>query len=128
MQPTPKSMKTPAKLRNRHPVVRARPLLCAAVALTCFATPALADEALTLAAVPITQPTAIPAILATSNAPLADALQAIRTGRWDAARAQIEAMSDRSLANYARAELYLAANSPRVEGDASERAGWSRAG
>ena len=46
------------------------------------------------------------------------AIANIRSGRWDDARAEIEAMQDRSLANFARAELYLAAGSPRVEGDA----------
>lgn len=118
MQPTPKSMKTPTHFYQQAKALSRRPTLFAAVALACFATPALADEALTLAAVPIAQPTAVPAIVAQSASPLADALNAIRSGRWDTARAQIEAMSDRSLANYARAELYLAANSPRVEGDA----------
>ena len=39
-----------------------------------------------------------------------------RAGRWDAARTQIDSMRDRQLAAFARAELFLAANSPRVEG------------
>ena len=46
------------------------------------------------------------------------AIAHIRSGRWTDARAEIVAMQDRSLANFALAELYLAAGSPRVEGDA----------
>lgn len=44
------------------------------------------------------------------------AISSIRAGRWADARAQIDAMRDRDLAAFARSELYLAANSPRVEG------------
>lgn len=51
-------------------------------------------------------------------ATLAGAMEAIRARRWDAARIAIDAMDDRALAAFARAELYLAAGSPRVEGDA----------
>jgi soluble lytic murein transglycosylase len=55
---------------------------------------------------------------ALTPATLAGAMAAIRTRRWEAARTAIDAMEDRSLAAFARAELYLAAGSPRVEGEA----------
>ena len=58
-----------------------------------------------------TQPASTPGTFAA-------AMAAIRSGRWDAARAEIDAMRDSELAAFARSELYLAANSPRVEGPA----------
>lgn len=58
-----------------------------------------------------TQPASTPGTFAA-------AIAAIRSGRWDAARAEIDAMRDSELAAFARSELYLAANSPRVEGPA----------
>ena len=47
---------------------------------------------------------------------LADAMRAIRAGQWASADAIITSIDDQRLAAFARAELYLAANSPRVEG------------
>lgn len=55
---------------------------------------------------------------AAGPATFANAMAQIRAQRWDAARATIDAMQDRDLASFARAELFLAAGSPRVEGDA----------
>ena len=59
-----------------------------------------------------------PAQPASTPGTFAAAMAAIRSGRWDAARAEIDAMRDSDLAAFARSELYLAANSPRVEGPA----------
>jgi soluble lytic murein transglycosylase len=47
---------------------------------------------------------------------LADAMRAIRAGQWSNAETIISQINDQRLAAFARAELYLAANSPRVEG------------
>jgi soluble lytic murein transglycosylase-like protein len=43
-------------------------------------------------------------------------MRAIRTGQWAQAETIIAGIDDRRLQAFARAELYLAANSPRVEG------------
>lgn len=91
--------------------------LIALAALWLTASPAWANEAMAdnddAAFAPVSSgPRSIAA-----DASLAGAMAAIREGRWDAARAQIDSMRDRRLAAFARAELYLAANSPRVEGD-----------
>ncbi len=79
--------------------------------------PVAGQGALVVAVPPATQPTATPP-LSQSVGTISDAMAAIRAGRWDAARAQIAAMGDATLASYARAELYVAARSPRVEGSA----------
>lgn len=47
----------------------------------------------------------------------AAAMAMIRAQRWDTARATIDAMQDRDLAAFARAELFLAAGSPHVDGE-----------
>ena len=90
--------------------------ICFAFALPSlmFAQPALADAAVGAnALVPIAVP-AIPQASVTGS--FVNAIAAIRAGRWDAARAEIDAMRDPDLAAFARSELYLAANSPRVDG------------
>ncbi len=46
------------------------------------------------------------------------AMAQISARQWDNARATIDAMSDRELAAFARAELFVAAGSPQVSGDA----------
>ncbi|MEQ1687284.1 MAG: lytic transglycosylase domain-containing protein [Sphingopyxis sp.] len=83
----------------------------------CSGTPALAqDGASPMALVPIANaPLSAPA---STSGTFAAAMAAIRAGRWDAARAEIDAMRDAELAAFARSELYLAAGSPRVEGPA----------
>jgi soluble lytic murein transglycosylase-like protein len=54
---------------------------------------------------------------AAASAPnFASAMALIAAGRWDAASAAIDAMPDRELAAFARAELYVAAGSPTVTG------------
>jgi soluble lytic murein transglycosylase len=60
----------------------------------------------------------MPARADNATARFGDALRAINAGQWDSARTMIDAIDDRALAAFARAELYLAANSPRVEADA----------
>ena len=42
----------------------------------------------------------------------------ISARQWDNARVTIDAMGDRELAAFARAELFVAAGSPQVSGDA----------
>lgn len=103
---------TAALARN----ARLTTLLLGGVALF-GAVPALAnaDDALTSVTGPQAQP--VTGGINTSNATLSDALSSIRAGRWDTARIQIDGMRDRQLAAFARAELFLAPNSPRVEGN-----------
>jgi soluble lytic murein transglycosylase len=55
------------------------------------------------------------ATTANASTPLGTVLAAIRAQQWASARTLIDGMRDRNLAAFARAELYLAANSPRVE-------------
>lgn len=89
--------------------------MAAAALLSGWAAPALArDEPDNRAAAlqPV-QPAPIPA-----NPGLSDALGAIRAAQWDRARAIIDAMRDRQFAAFARAELFVAAGSPRVDSDA----------
>ncbi len=90
------------------------PLFLASIALP--AVPALASDEAALT-IPLPQQTATPTV-ARSDGTIAAAIAYIRTGRWDAAREEIAAMRDPALAAFARAELYLASNSPRVEGPA----------
>lgn len=61
-----------------------------------------------------------PEAAAVPNGPatFANAMAQIGARQWDAARATIDAMSDRELAAFARAELYVAAGSPTVQGEA----------
>ena len=98
------------EFRARHHIHGAFATLAASAALLAAA-PALAnsDDAVTT----VTSPAAPSAVA--DNATLSDVLAAIRGGRWDSARVQIDAMRDRQLAAYARAELFLAPGSPRVE-------------
>lgn len=90
------------------------------IAAACVVAPALAQDN----APPVASPVAL-APVATAPVPVAStpgsfvaAMAAIRAGRWDAANSEIAAMRDGELAAFARSELYLAANSPRVEGAA----------
>lgn len=83
----------------------------------CASVPALAqDGAPPMAMAPIANPPI--SVPASTSGTFAAAMAAIRAGRWDAARAEIDAMRDAELAAFARSELYLAAGSPRVEGPA----------
>ena len=82
-------------------------MTAAASLLALSATPALADTAV----VP-----AMPARADSSAVRVADAMRAIRAGQWAQAETVIAGIDDRRLQAFARAELYLAANSPRVEG------------
>lgn len=70
-----------------------------------------ANEASALVPVP-TAATAAPA----QGDSFTAAITAIRAGRWADARNLIDAMRDHDLAAFARSELFLAGNSPRVEG------------
>lgn len=79
-----------------------------------FAQPAMAQDSAAFSIAP----TETPASAAVGAPSFANAMAQIRAQRWDAARATIDAMSDHDLASFARAELFLAAGSPRVEGDA----------
>ena len=58
---------------------------------------------------------AMPAPADNATTRLGDALRAIRAGQWDQAGTIIATIDDQRIAAFARAELYLAANSPRVE-------------
>lgn len=91
----------------------ALPALFVASSLFFGASPALAngDEAVTSVSGPQTTGISI-----RGDVTLADALSSIRSGRWDVARAQINAMRDRQLAAFARAEYLLAPSSPRADG------------
>ncbi|MFM6853321.1 MAG: transglycosylase SLT domain-containing protein [Sphingopyxis sp.] len=94
--------------------------LLAGVGGLAMATPAMATTDDAVIAIPQVQPlpataAATPAIPLSGN-PVRDAMASIRAGRWDVARAQISAIADRQLAAIVRAELFLAPNSPRVEG------------
>ncbi len=55
---------------------------------------------------------------ASAGSGFATAMALIRGQQWDAARAAIDAMQDADLAAFARAELFLAAGSPRADGEA----------
>jgi soluble lytic murein transglycosylase len=83
----------------------AAPLL--ATASLVSATAALADTAVVPAA---------PSRPDNAAARLGDAMRAIRAGQWGTAETIITSIDDQRLAAFARAELYLAANSPRVDG------------
>ncbi len=85
----------------------ARLIFAAASTLALSATPALADTAVVPAS---------PARADSSAVRVADAMRAIRAGQWTQAETIIAGIDDRRLQAFARAELYLAANSPRVEG------------
>ena len=82
--------------------------------VTLFAAPLSAQQATNYSA-PSEQPPAEPA--AASVATFGNAIAQIQAQRWDAARAAIDAMPDRELAAFARAELYVAAGSPTVSGN-----------
>lgn len=90
--------------------------LVALAALASLGQSALAQEERVALAPVAVQPATAPA--AAVGGSFADAMAAIRSGRWDAASVQIDAMRDPELAAFARSELYLAANSPRVDGSA----------
>ncbi len=102
---------------DRRPI--SRPSTAFALLMLSLAAPALAQDAPregnALTTVPA--PTVV-LPFAQTPATLAGAMEAIRAHRWDAARIAIDAMDDSMLAAFARAELYLAPGSPRVEGDA----------
>jgi soluble lytic murein transglycosylase-like protein len=88
-------------------------LLLSIGAASLFAVPAHAEnDDAALAIVPARSDVPV-----TGEGSFAAAIAAIRSSRWDAARAQIDSMRDRQLAAFARAELYLAPQSPRVEGE-----------
>lgn len=97
--------------RNGHIFARLT-LSVAALALAFGSAPARAnDEAvITLPAANASAPAPT-----TASTQLGNALSAIRSRQWDSARILIDGMQDHSLAAFARAELYLAANSPRVD-------------
>ena len=80
-----------------------------AVATAVTAVPAMADTSITPAS---------PARADNAATRLGDAMRAIRSGQWDTANSIIAGIDDSQLAAFARAELYLAANSPRVDGPA----------
>lgn len=82
-------------------------LTVAAVSLASLSTPAAADTAV----VPV-----MPARADSGAVRVVDAMRAIRAGQWAQADTIIASIDDARLQAFARAELYLAANSPRVEG------------
>ncbi len=86
--------------------MKLRALLLAAV-LALPAAPALADSG------------ARPAsdLSASERSGYREIFAAIRSGDWATASARLDAMRDSPLSNFARAELYLAKGSPRVELD-----------
>ncbi len=101
--------KTQCSARTRWALATAG--IAAAFALAAPAT--AQDAAATSAFVPV--PDAVNTPEASTSGTFAAAMAAIRAGQWDRARSEIAAMRDGDLANFARSELYLAANSPRVE-------------
>jgi soluble lytic murein transglycosylase-like protein len=76
-------------------------------------TAALAQQEETAALVPVSS--SLPTQASTPG-DFSSAISSIRAGRWADARSQIDSMRDRDLAAFARSELFLAANSPRVDG------------
>ncbi len=104
-----------------------RPLaIASALAAVLLAAPSqAASDAIPAPAALRSESAATPATTASSNAALtadqraayAAIFGAIRSGRWSDAQAGILAAGDGVLTPVARAELYLAKNSPRVGGD-----------
>ncbi len=90
--------------------------LCAlfATAAALAAAPTLAQDAPAFS--PVISAAPSPAAITTPT--FANAMAQIGARQWDNARATIDAMSDRELAAFARAELFVAAGSPQVSGDA----------
>jgi len=88
------------------------PAFCLSGALFLAPAPAFAGDDDAVTSVTNTQGVTL-AISGTVT--LADTLSSIRAGRWEIARAQINAMQDRQLAAFARAEYLLAPSSPRAE-------------
>ncbi|MFL6844683.1 MAG: lytic transglycosylase domain-containing protein [Allosphingosinicella sp.] len=87
-------------------MIKLRPLLLAA-ALALPAAPAFADDAASAA------PSS--SLSAAERSLYRDVFAAIRAGDWAGASARLDSMPGGALDNVARAELYLAKGSPRVE-------------
>ncbi len=103
------------RLSNQQQRSFGRPALAALAIGLIAAQPGYAQEAEQIMAyVPAPQPATPPQASISGN--FVNAIAAIRASQWDRARAEINAMRDSDLANFARSELYLAANSPRAEG------------
>jgi soluble lytic murein transglycosylase len=96
---------------------RAYRLSCAALLLSGLSFGSIAEAQTRMALAPVARESAVRDSDQT-DAAFQRAISLIRAGQWDNARTQIETIADRNLASFARAELFLAAGSPRVEGDA----------
>ncbi len=96
---------------------RAYRLSCAALLLSGLSFGSIAEAQTRMALAPVARESAV-RDSDQADAAFQRAISLIRAGQWDNARSQIETIADRNLASFARAELFLAAGSPRVEGDA----------
>lgn len=92
-------------------------LSCAALLLSGLSLGSVAEAQTRMALAPVARESA-PREAEDGDVAFQRAMSLIRAGQWDNARAQIDSIADRNLASFARAELFLAAGSPRVEGDA----------
>lgn len=96
--------------------VRVYRLSCAALLLSGLSLGTLADAQTRMAFAPVASDSA-PRDGENADVAFQRAISLIRAAQWDNARAQIDAIADRTLASFARAELFLAAGSPRVDGN-----------
>jgi hypothetical protein len=101
---------------------RAYRLSCAALLLSGLSFGSIAEAQTRMALAPVARESAV-RDSDQADAAFQRAISLIRAGQWDNARSQIETIADRNLASFARAELFLASGSPRVEGDALRNPG-----